>query len=86
MPCVQKSQLLRTFRTKRGLGRLNNDLVTLWTGSTVPQPSIFRDLEARGRLRTLSFLVEQVRDLLVRFLISRPGPGLPPQEDLLGLA
>ena len=25
--------------------------MTLWTGSTVPQPSIFRDLEARARLR-----------------------------------
>ena len=25
--------------------------MTLWTGSTVPQPSTFRDLEARARLR-----------------------------------
>ncbi|MEJ6658302.1 MAG: hypothetical protein QNL17_05770, partial [Synechococcus sp. ChSW.bin.154] len=28
---------------------------TLWTGSTVPQPSIFRDFEARERLRDFAF-------------------------------
>ena len=57
MLCAQKSQLLRTFRTKRVLGRHNNVFVTLWTGSTVPQQSIFRDLEARGRLRDFVFFV-----------------------------